>query len=123
MRISPEAIYQALYMQGRGALKRELTACLREVLISERPVEADGRAVAQAPPIGRFASPRKPGFLRPGFLFFGGGKSWEARGGCRRLAGRCGHARRNRQHCRQHARPASPGWRIKRCICSIIYVR
>src|SRR3954470_852540 len=29
MRISHEAIYQALYVQGRGALRRELTACLR----------------------------------------------------------------------------------------------
>lgn len=29
MRISHEAIYQSLYIQGRGALKRELTACLR----------------------------------------------------------------------------------------------
>ncbi len=29
MRISHEAIYQALYMQGRGAKRRELTACLR----------------------------------------------------------------------------------------------
>ena len=29
MRVSPEAIYQALYIQGRGALRRELTACLR----------------------------------------------------------------------------------------------
>ncbi len=29
MRISHEAIYQALYMQGRGALRRELSACLR----------------------------------------------------------------------------------------------
>src|SRR5215204_996626 len=29
MRISPEAIYQALYLQGRGGLRRELTACLR----------------------------------------------------------------------------------------------
>ena len=67
MRISHEAIYQALYIQGRGALKRELTACLRtgralrvprartrgrgksfitsEVLISERPAEAEDRAV------------------------------------------------------------------------------
>jgi IS30 family transposase len=27
MRISPEAIYQALYVQGRGALRRELRAC------------------------------------------------------------------------------------------------
>jgi len=67
MRISHEAIYQALYVQGRGALKRELVACLRtgralrvprsrarqkawahvtpEVLISERPAEANDRAV------------------------------------------------------------------------------
>jgi IS30 family transposase len=67
MRISPEAIYQALYVQGRGALRRELTACLRtgralrvprartrrsgqgfvtpEVRISERPAEANDRAV------------------------------------------------------------------------------
>jgi hypothetical protein len=29
MRILHEAIYQALYIQGRGALKRELAACLR----------------------------------------------------------------------------------------------
>ncbi len=29
MRISHEAVYQALYIQGRGALRRELTACLR----------------------------------------------------------------------------------------------
>src|SRR5664279_1738291 len=63
MRISHEAVYQALYVQGRGALRRELTACLRtgralrmprarvrgrgkpfvspEVMISERPAEAD----------------------------------------------------------------------------------
>jgi len=67
MRISHEAIYQALYVQGRGALQRELVACLRtgralrvprsrtrqttwghvtpEVLISERPAEAEDRAV------------------------------------------------------------------------------
>ena len=29
MRISYEAIYQALFVQGRGALRHELTACLR----------------------------------------------------------------------------------------------
>ncbi len=68
MRISHEAIYQALYVQSRGALKRELVACLRtgrplrvprarsqqktwahvnpEVMISERPAEADDRAVS-----------------------------------------------------------------------------
>ncbi len=67
MRISHEAIYQALYVQGRGALRRELVACLRtgralraprartrgrgkqfvtpEILISQRPAEAEDRAV------------------------------------------------------------------------------
>ncbi len=67
MRISHEAIYQSLYVQGRGGLKCELTACLRtgrvlrvprarsrgrgkshvgpEVMISERPAEAADRAV------------------------------------------------------------------------------
>src|SRR5664280_841930 len=67
MRVSHEAIYQSLYIQGRGALRRELTACLRtgralraprnrtskgnrsfvtdELLISERPAEVDDRAV------------------------------------------------------------------------------
>jgi IS30 family transposase len=67
MRISHEAIYQALYVQGRGALRRELVACLRtgralrvprartlgrgkkfvrpEIMISERPAEAADRAV------------------------------------------------------------------------------
>ena len=67
MRISHEAIYQALYVEGRGALKRELVYCLRtgralrvprarsrhkawahvtpEVLISQRPAEVEDRAV------------------------------------------------------------------------------
>jgi IS30 family transposase len=67
MRISHEAIYQALYIQGRGALKRELVSYLRmgralrvpraraqakawahvseEVMISSRPPEAEDRAV------------------------------------------------------------------------------
>jgi IS30 family transposase len=67
MRVSHEAICQALYIQGRGGLARELTACLRTgralrvprartrgrgknflsppVMIGARPAEADGRAV------------------------------------------------------------------------------
>jgi IS30 family transposase len=67
MRVSHEAIYQALYVHGRGALRRELTACLRtgralrvpraprqargkgfvtdQILISQRPAEAEDRAV------------------------------------------------------------------------------
>jgi IS30 family transposase len=67
MRISHEAIYQALFIQSRGALKRELVACLRtgralrvprarvgargkqfvteQVMISQRPAEAEERAI------------------------------------------------------------------------------
>ncbi len=66
MRVSHETIYQAIYVQGRGALRRELAACLRTgralrkprrkegerrgkipgmVMISERPAEAEDRAV------------------------------------------------------------------------------
>jgi IS30 family transposase len=67
MRISHEAIYQALFVQGRGTLRRDLTACLRsgrvlriprartrgrgktfispEIMISQRPAEATDRAV------------------------------------------------------------------------------
>jgi len=66
MRVSHETIYQAIYVQGRGALRRELAACLRTgralrkprrkaeerrgrikdmVMISERPAEAADRAV------------------------------------------------------------------------------
>src|SRR5215213_8268376 len=67
MRISHEAIYQALFVQGRGVLRRELTACLRtgrvlrvprarvrrrgkgfvspEIMLNQRPAEAADRAV------------------------------------------------------------------------------
>jgi IS30 family transposase len=66
MRISHEAIYQALYVQGRGALRRELAVCLRtgrtlrkprrrvdqrrerikdKVMIADRPAEVADRAV------------------------------------------------------------------------------
>jgi transposase, IS30 family len=66
MRVSPETIYQSLYVQSRGALRRELTRCLRigralrqpgrkagqrknripdMINISQRPAEAKDRAV------------------------------------------------------------------------------
>jgi len=65
MRVSHETIYQSLYVQGRGELRRELARCLRsgravrkpqgrverrgqipdKVMISERPPEVDDRAV------------------------------------------------------------------------------
>jgi transposase, IS30 family len=66
MRVSHETIYQSIYVQGRGALRRELAACLRTgralrkprrtagerrgriqdmVMISQRPAEVADRAV------------------------------------------------------------------------------
>jgi transposase, IS30 family len=64
MRVSHETIYQSLFVQGRGALRRELTRCLRSgraqrrphgripgtglkdmVLLSERPADAEDRAI------------------------------------------------------------------------------
>jgi transposase, IS30 family len=66
MRVSHETIYQSLYVQGRGQLRRELSTALRtgrairkprrhgeqrrprildKVMISERPAEVDDRAV------------------------------------------------------------------------------
>ena len=66
MQVSTETLYQSLYVQSRGALKRDLTRCLRTgravrkpcrkpgqrknripnmINISERPAEADDRAV------------------------------------------------------------------------------
>jgi IS30 family transposase len=67
MRVSHETIYRTLFVQARGALRRELTACLRTgrtqrrphmrseqsnagrlrnmILISERPPEVEDRAV------------------------------------------------------------------------------
>ena len=42
MRVSHETIYQSLYVQGRGALRRELAACLRT-----------GRALRKPRPQGR----------------------------------------------------------------------
>jgi IS30 family transposase len=66
MQVSHETVYQAIYVQGRGALRRELAVCLRTgralrkprrkagerrgtikdmVMISERPAEAADRAV------------------------------------------------------------------------------
>lgn len=66
MRVSHETIYQSLFVQGRGELRRELARCLRSgrtyrksrsagtrggscvkdmVMLSDRPAEADDRAV------------------------------------------------------------------------------
>lgn len=65
MRVSHETIYQSLFVQGRGELRRELLRCLRSgrtsrrsrgreerrgrlpgmVMISERPADAEDRSV------------------------------------------------------------------------------
>ena len=65
MRVSHETIYQSLFVQSRGALRKELSACLRSkrtrrkphgrkdpggyikdmILISDRPAEVEDRAV------------------------------------------------------------------------------
>jgi IS30 family transposase len=65
MQVSPETIYQSLYVQGRGELRRELARCLRSgrtarksqgghnrgarvrdmVMIADRPAEVEDRAV------------------------------------------------------------------------------
>jgi len=66
MRVSHETIYQSLFIQGKGALRRELSRCLSTgravrrpqgrpastkgqirdmVMISERPAEVEDRAV------------------------------------------------------------------------------
>ena len=67
MRVSHETIYQSLFVQGRGGLRKELAVCLRTgstrrrprtrtasvnhgkiadmVMISERPAEVEDRAV------------------------------------------------------------------------------
>ena len=49
MRISHEAIYQALYVQGRGALRRELTACLRTGRTLRVPRARTGRGKSRVP--------------------------------------------------------------------------
>jgi IS30 family transposase len=65
MQVSHETIYKSIYVQGRGALRKELAACLRTgraqrrlrgrpqrqgripemIMISERPAEVEDRAV------------------------------------------------------------------------------
>ena len=97
MRISHESIYQALYVQGRGALRRELTACLRtgralrvprarsrgrgkshvtpEIMISQRPAEA-------AAPTGRYRATGR-GISSSAWAARRSARWWSARRGSR----------------------------------------
>jgi IS30 family transposase len=81
MQVSHETIYRSLFVQGRGELRRELARCLRTgraarrvrgrtdrrghipgmVMISDRPAEADDRAV--------------PGHWEGGLILGAGGRS------------------------------------------------
>ncbi|WP_153810465.1 IS30 family transposase, partial [Nocardia sp. SYP-A9097] len=51
MRVSHETIYKALYVQGRGELRRELTACLR----TGRAIRKPPRTTGTRSPRGKFA--------------------------------------------------------------------
>src|SRR3954463_15590911 len=75
MQISHEAIYQALYVQGRGGLRRELTACLRTGRALRVP-----RSGHRALRAGR-RDPRRP--VRPRGSGPGGGGRPVRRGGHR----------------------------------------
>ncbi len=80
MQVSTETLYQSLYVQSRGALKRDLTRCLRTgravrkpcrkpgqrknripnmINISERPAEADDRAIGN---LNDVVKPRQRGW-------------------------------------------------------------
>ena len=68
MQVSHDTIYQSLFVQGRGELRRELARCLRSgraqrrsrsgrrpagrvpamVMVTERPAEVDGPGCARA---------------------------------------------------------------------------
>jgi IS30 family transposase len=59
MRVSPETIYQSLYVQARGALRRDLAVCLRTGRALRRPSRKVGQRknripdminIAQRPP-------------------------------------------------------------------------
>ncbi len=53
MWVSPETIYQSLYVQSRGALKRDLSACLRTGRAVRQPCRKAGqRCVPVLPPDG-----------------------------------------------------------------------
>jgi IS30 family transposase len=49
MRVSPETIYQSLYVQSRGALKRDLTACLRTGRALRQPCRKPGQRKNRVP--------------------------------------------------------------------------
>lgn len=61
MHVSHETIYQAIYVQGRGALRRELAACLRTGRAIRRPQRMpDGRRTRQGKIAGMVPISERP---------------------------------------------------------------
>ena len=92
MWVSHETIYRALYVQGRGALRQELTRCLRT-----------GRSVRQTPPPRASAAATGRRCLDQSTPARGCGS-----GGARPLRGRSDHRRRHPVGDRDGGRAAQP---------------
>ena len=66
MRVSHETIYQSLFVQGRGELRRELARCLRAGKASRRsPLNVDGRGHIRSTRRGRRSRRARPLGGRP----------------------------------------------------------
>ena len=60
MRIAHEAIYQSIYVQGRGAFKRELAACLRTGRALRKPRRQPGQRRGRIAGMVNISDPRPP---------------------------------------------------------------
>ena len=70
MRVSTETIYQSLYVQSRGALRRDLTRCLRTGRALRRPCRQAGKRRNQIPDMINI-SERPPRLMTARFLAIG----------------------------------------------------